>query len=184
MKSSKGFSLIEMLIVVAFIAIISALSIANYRQGERSRRTAIAADTATNALRNAQNFALTSRQILDSNCVLGKAPQAYLVFFTEDEEIELYGVDKCDEAILIEDYSYPLNVRVQNNGYKVNAVSAQALQFRFTTPFAQATVSTDETSVNNGPFSDFTSADITIESTSADFPRTVTVDGVSGRIGE
>jgi prepilin-type N-terminal cleavage/methylation domain-containing protein len=182
-KKQLGFSLVELLVVVSIIAIIAGITVANYRKGEKSKRVTIAADTVVNALRNGQNFALTSRQILTSSCNQGKAPKSYLVFFSPAQNIDLYGVDKCDEAALIESYDYPVGVQIQANGYKLNGSPVSALQFNFATPFAKTTVSQD-TAVNNGVFVDFVSSDITVESEDGEFIRAVSVDGISGRIGE
>src|SRR3989338_2736136 len=88
--SQKGFTLIELLVVIFITTIISTISIANFRAGEKQKRTKIASDTITNALRNAQNLTLTSKQIANTPCGLGKAPQAYLLTLASSSTPALY----------------------------------------------------------------------------------------------
>ncbi len=183
-KLNKGFTLVEMTIVIFIVGMIATLSIANYRAAEKRKRIVIAADVITNAIRNAQNFALTSRQIPGSACAT-KSPSAYVIKFTAGQTVELYGIDKipCTGSTLIETYPLPLNTRIQSNGYKINTVPVSTLQMKFTTPFAQMTSSSNSTT-NGGTFSSFTTATITVEASDASIAKTITIDGVSGRIGE
>lgn len=180
---SYGFTLIEMLVVIFILALISSVSIANYRKAERQKRVAIAADIVTNAIRNAQNFSLTSRQLAASSCVQGKSPKSYIIFFSFSQTLELYGVDKCDASFLIESYVYPTSTRIQSSGYKLNGSSVASLQAKFTPPFAKLTASSGS-NINTGTFNTFTTATVTVEATDGSFSKIVTVDGVSGRIGE
>ena len=182
--NKRGFTLVEMLIVIVITGIIATVSIANYRQGERQKKVAIAADTVVNSIRNAQNFALTSRQILGSTCAQGKAPASYLIYFSVTSQMELYGIDKCNNFNLIENYTYPPGTRVSNGGYLADDVVVSALQFKFTPPFAKLTLSTNSSGANAGTFSSFTTAQILVQSTDGQINKAVTVDGVAGRIGE
>ena len=190
-RYATGFTVIELLVAISIMAILSTVSIANFRRGEQSRGVGVAFDTINNAVRNAQNFALTSRVIANSSCkILGvddHAPKSYLVVFPVNQTITLYGIDKCSTSNSIESYTLPKNIRIQANGYKLNTGSGltpvSTLQIMFTPPFGKIFASSDS-SVNEGTFNSFVSATITAETSDGTLPKTVTVDGLSGRIGE
>ena len=177
-----GFTLIELIVVVFIIGLISTISISNFRNSEKQKRVVLAADTAINAIRNAQNFALTGRQIDSSTCNLGKSPQAYLMNFTTTQAMDLWALDKCDVIYAVESYTYPAYTRVQDNGYVLNGSSQPLLKIKFTPPFGAMTISTTAGVPNVGPFNSFTTASIIIQSTDGTITKTVTVDGLAGRI--
>jgi len=181
-KNSAGFTLIEMLVVVAIVGTIATLSIANFRIGEKQKRSVTASDVVTSALRFTQNNTLTSKQITGSSCVQGKTPQAYvLTFFGSATVASMYAIDKCGTANLIETYPLPPGTAISN--YKIDNVTVANLQVEFTAPFAGVTASSNAV-VNTGPFNSFTTATVTVGLTDGTLPRIVTVDGVAGRIGE
>ncbi|OGE87570.1 MAG: hypothetical protein A3J07_05020 [Candidatus Doudnabacteria bacterium RIFCSPLOWO2_02_FULL_49_13] len=179
----SGFTIIELLVVMFIVAMIATISIANFRKGQKQKELAQAADTVISGIRNAQNFTLTSKQIAASACGQGKAAQSYIVIFTASQTIELYGIDKCGVSNFLERYGYTPNIRVQANGYKIDGISTASLQLKFIPPFGAVTASTSS-SVGSGPFSNFTRSTISIEILDGSAAKTVTVDGVAGRIGE
>lgn len=188
LQPNFGFTLIEVIVVMAMIALISTITIASFRTGEKNKRLKFSADIITNAIRNGQNFSLSSRQIANSNCVVAGRPAkeavSYIIFFNTIQSPTLYGIDKCSTANVIE--TYPLNpqTRIRSpNGLSVNSIPVTDLQFKFTLPFASLTYS-NSSSVNQGTFNTFTSAAIIVEHLDATAARTVSVDGISGRIGE
>lgn len=181
----KGFTLIELIIAVAMVAILSTITIANFRKAERQKRLDLAVDLSVNGIRNAQNFGLTAKQISSSLCQVGgindKAPKSYIIVFNTNST--LYGEDKCNNVIAIESYQLPLNTRIQASGLKINGNSVSNLQVKFSPPFAVMTVSSD-TTLGQGPFTSFTQATVTLENTETGSVQTVTIDGVSGKIGD
>jgi prepilin-type N-terminal cleavage/methylation domain-containing protein len=183
----KGFTLIELIVAIAVLVLISSISIANFRQGERQKSLSFAADTVTNSIRNAQNLTLTSKQIDKSTCTVGvindKAPQSYILAFLPSSPATLYGVDKCNTVHNIESYNLPPKTSFQTNGLKINGSTVPGLQIKFTPPFANMT-SSNNTTANQGVFSAFTTASVTMKPSNGSELRTVTIDGVSGRIGE
>jgi type II secretory pathway pseudopilin PulG len=186
-----GFTLLELTISIFIMVLVSTISIANFRRGERSRATAAAFDTVVNAVRNAQNFTLTSRVIANSTCVIGgaadHAPQSYLMVFSSTFTLSLYGVDKCSRTNLIESYPLPPNTKIMTNGYKLNTGAGlnpvTELQIKYTPPFAKNSVSTS-TTLNGGAFTSYSQATITVGYKDASISKIVTVDGLSGRVGE
>ena len=121
-KIQKGFTLIEMLVVIAVVTTISAISVANFRNGEKQKRVVLASEIIVNALRNAQNFSLTSRQIQNAGCY-SNTPIAYSIVFPNvpATSILLYGYDKCgNERNLIETYNVPVNTSI--TAYSVDSI--------------------------------------------------------------
>lgn len=187
-KRSQGFTLIELMIATAVIAILSAVTIASFRTGEKNRSLSGGSDIIINAIRNAQNYTLAGKKIEGSTCTISgiadKSPQAYLINFTTAEVMNFWGLDKCNVTTLIETYNYPPNIKIQYNGYKLNGIPVSVLKFKFTPPFGTMMVSSTPGIPNAPPFTGFTSASITIEHKDGGVSKTVIIDGVSGRIGE
>lgn len=186
LQPNSGFTLIELIISMAVVSLVAAATIASFRNGEKNQSLASASDLITNAARNAQNFALTSKQIANSTCVLNtiltKDPVSYVIFFTPSQTQQLYGIDKCGTANLIESYSLPPKIQVQSNGYRLNGAAVAALQIKFTPPFATMTASSN-TTINQGVFNLFAAGSVIVEVAGGQ-AKTVVVDGISGRIGE
>jgi len=59
-KRDKGFTLIEMMVVVGIIVFITALSFASYREGQSQYALQLSAQKLASDLRNAQNMALST----------------------------------------------------------------------------------------------------------------------------
>ncbi len=57
-KLSKGFSIIELMVVISIIGIMSGLMFANYRQGERDTALEYSAQQIAQDIRHAQNLSL------------------------------------------------------------------------------------------------------------------------------
>ncbi len=178
-KFLKGFTLLELLIVITITVVISSISIANFRQGERRRRIAIASDSIISALRSAQNLTLTGKEIPQSTCG-SKTAKYYEVRFTYSTAFTIYAEDNCSNLYAIESYSLPLKTQIKANGLLLNGTPAgTSLYVKFSAPFAKITGA-----LNGAGGGSLTTANITIESTEEAIERSVTIDGVSGRIGE
>lgn len=182
MKQQKGFTLIELIITIAILTILATVSVSNFREGERSRRVALASDAAINAVRNAQNMTLTAKQIASSTCA-NKGPKSYIANIEYSAQIVIYGEDNCGNFYAVETFKLPVNAAVKANSLTVNGSPVGELQIKFSTPFAGMSISTDP-NLGTGPFNSFISAEIGIELTDASRFKTVLIDGVSGKIGE
>lgn len=185
-----GFSLIELLVALFILVVLSAVLIANFRTNEKQRRVNAAADIVINALRNAQNYTLTSKTI-NTDCIQNgvndRAPLNYRVQLDSGtNEAKLMAEDKCGDIHDIEVYKMPERARFKGNGLTrvVNSVatSHEAVVVKFTTPFAVATSATS--TFTTAPFSSYQSIVITLESSDASVIKTLIIDGISGRIGE
>ena len=182
LSNNKGFTLVELVVVIFIMAILGATMIANFRAGERSKRVQIAFDTAVNAVRNAQNFTLAGKAVSNSSCTQGKSPLGYEVFFSSGTSISLYGIDKCNVANLIESYPYPRNTAA--GGYRVDGASPSSFEIKFSTPYAQILAAQDATTPNSKTFGNFGTATVTFQSTDGNVSKILTIDGIAGRIGE
>ena len=178
--SHLGFTLIELLVVVFITVTISTISIANFRQGEKRKQVAIAADIVTNSLRNAQNFSLSGKKTNNANPAC-RTPVNYFVTWTyPGDNFPLYAFSNCSSNDFVENYFLPANTKIRANGFSLNGVSGSInLTLVFDPPFGRMTASMD-----NAAYVSFTTASLTIESLDGSVARTVTIDGVAGRIGE
>ncbi len=183
-NSQRGFTLIEVIVVVFIVALISAASIANFKQGDRQKQTVIAFDTITNALRVAQNYTLAGRSTNHPTASC-RTPQYYSVNFTYTTTLTITALNNntagCGTtANVIETFRLPPNTRIRANGMLLNGIAATTnLVIRFYPPFAAVQASKD-----NAAFGTFTTARITVETTDGSVSKVLTIDGVSGRIGE
>lgn len=184
-NTQKAFTLIELIIAIAMLALIAGVSVANFRSGERQKRLSFAVDGVINGIRNAQNLTLTARQIAASTCTINnnpdRAPKFYWITFNKNSTAySLNATDKCDQNYLIETYTLPQGIEIaQTNGIQVNGVSGNVVSVLFEPPFALQTAYLDSSSRAS-----FTSTKISLQIIGNATSRTVTIDGISGRIGE
>ncbi|HYF97457.1 MAG TPA: type II secretion system protein [Coxiellaceae bacterium] len=184
-----GFTLIELMISIAVVGFLSTIVIMNFRVGEKQKLLTYAADSVINAVRNAQNYALTSKQIPASTCLIGgasdKAAANYRVQInTSQNYLTLSAQDKCNTVYTLETYTLPRNVKFRSNGLGLfnssGPTNNNTLQIRYTTPFASATAAT--TIGPSDVFTGFQSASIALELSDASKVKFVNVDGISGRV--
>lgn len=190
MKNQKGFSLIEIVIVLFIIGVLSAVLVVSFRTGEKQRSVNASADIIINAVRNAQNYTLASKSI-DTTCVHNgandKSPASYrAVLDAGTNSVKLTAEDKCGNIYEIETYRLPERARIKGNGTSVtisgSTTNYEAVQVKFTTPFAVTTVATS--TFITAPFVSYQTVGVVVESSDSSVSKTITVDGISGRIGE
>lgn len=84
----KGFTIVELSVVMAIIFIISGIAAANYRHGDRAVILNNQAFQFTQDVRRAQELALSSREIS------GITPAGYGIYFSNDRNYYLIYADK------------------------------------------------------------------------------------------
>jgi len=175
----KGFTLIELVVVTAMIAIIAGISVANFRAGEKQKRAQIAVDTVISSIRVAQGFTLNGKNTNNINAGC-RVSQYYYLVFGYGTAYSILANNNCGTTDLIETDTLPTNTRIKANGLVLNGtVAASNLSIVFYPPFAATRAGKD-----NSGYNTFTTATITVETTDGTVSKTATVDGVAGRIGE
>lgn len=64
-RSQRGFTLVEMIVVIAILAMLSVLVVANFRNSEKINAVRLGAEQFVGALREAQNYAMAQKRIGD-----------------------------------------------------------------------------------------------------------------------
>ncbi len=178
----KGFTLIEMLVVIAMIGIISTISVANYRKGEKSRRAGIAQDSVLTALTTAQGLALSGKKTNNANASC-RIPKLYFVDFVLNQNTATIKVlNNCDTIDSVDTLKIPDGTTVSQlsmNGANANTNMA----IGFDLPFVKVFGLKDVTTPVLANFATYTNpATVTIVTSDGSISKIVTVDPVSGRI--
>ncbi|OGE80635.1 MAG: hypothetical protein A2660_00810 [Candidatus Doudnabacteria bacterium RIFCSPHIGHO2_01_FULL_45_18] len=180
----RGFTLIELLVVVFLITLISGISIANFRSGEKRRAVALASDTVISAIRTAQNYALTGKKTNNANGACRSAEFYWIEFaYATPTAMTLSAENTCGSVDLIETYILPARSQIRAGGLSLNGSAAITdLSIIFYPPFGTLEAMVDDTG-STSPVS-FTTATIIVETSEGDISKSITIDGVAGRIGE
>ena len=187
MKQKHGFTLIEMLVVTAVMGILAMVSIANFREGEKRKRVALAIDGIVSAVNLAQTYSLAGKSTNnpDADC---RIPQYYYITFNYINTYAIFAMNTCGVTPdLIQSYTLPANTRVSTSiitpGLTMNNTAAVTnMRIAFYPPFAQIRGAID--TIVTGSNDPFTTATITIESSDGKISKTATIDGVVGRISQ
>lgn len=175
-KQQPGFTLIEMLVAMALVAILATVVIANYREANKRKSVQFAADSVINALREAQNNAVTGLQI-QTSCVQGKAAVSFAANFIAGTNFyTITALDKCANTITLKNQTIPKGTLIKSTGLLLNGGGVASLNIKFTPPFGNTEAST------GGAAASYVSSTITLESADGTITKTVTVDGISSRI--
>lgn len=183
---NAGFTMIEMVVAIFIMITLTFVSISNMRKGEKQKKLAFAADGLVNSLRVAQNYALSGRVLPDSATCANRSPQAYEVaFYRLSNQYTLSAVDYCgtSPSPVVETYTLPEGTILRNGGMTVcnpGCNNSEVVIVRFAPPFAKMTAATSPT----GGHAPFNTVNLTVQDLNASAQRTVTIDGISGRIGE
>lgn len=186
----KGFTVIEMIVLVGVIAMVAILSFINFRHSEKNRRVKLSADAITSAIRLTQNYTLSGKQIERNAMVisgtrcsgagLNNAIKYYIVHLAENSNtVEIRAEDNCGAVVLIQSYPLTQFTLIPANGLAVDLGSGinnfSTIDIVFEPPFAVIKARTTTTDY-------FQQIVITIGDDTGAYSRTVTVDGISGKI--
>lgn len=190
----KGFTLIELLVAVVIITLLTTVSLASYRNGEKQRRIAIATDGIVSMVSATQNSILSGKQIPSgltavsgTPCVNDRTIAKSSIVFTELSVPYLLVklTDKCGGVFETERYNFPTKIRIKNDGIipvgcgpATCSVNPASIELNILPPFAKM----DFKETGGGVFHSFISVDIVIESEDGSSSETVRIDGVSGRV--
>jgi prepilin-type N-terminal cleavage/methylation domain-containing protein len=193
-RHQNGFTLIELVIVMAMTALIATVMLANFRNGDKSKRVGLAADGIVNVARLAQNYAISGKQIAGNLTAASgtRCPTDYTAAYYEVDldqssgNVNLYAVDKCGAVFQIDSYPMASGAHIKNNSISrtlctptCSTSTFSTMAVRFTPPFGKSTAG-----VIAGPiFLEFSSIDLVVESTDGARSKSVKIDGISGRIG-
>jgi type II secretory pathway pseudopilin PulG len=195
-RRQKGFTLIELMIIVFVMAMVGGALIVNFRQGEKQRRVNLMRDMVISALRSAQNYTLSGRQIPPpgqathvrgpARCVNDNAALSYWVEFTTATAFDIMAQDRCGAVIRMETFAAVAQTQFAGSTpYRLTtslgSADSGSMAVRFTPPFGSMTAATTSGPVP-GSFASFVGATITVEFQDGERQRTVNVDGISGRI--
>jgi prepilin-type N-terminal cleavage/methylation domain-containing protein len=137
LKTIKGFSIIELMVVISIIGIMSSLMFANYRQGERDTVLIYAAQQTAQDIRQAQNLSLAGP----------KDTYGYGIYFNINNPTQyfIYG----DEGIKNGNHQYEgeggndtkvspypifLSKNIKINNIKINGVDSNSADIFFAPP--------------------------------------------------
>jgi prepilin-type N-terminal cleavage/methylation domain-containing protein len=196
MKNQKGFTLIEMLVVIFILALVSTAMIYQFREGDKQKRVNLSADAVSLALRTAQNYTLSGRQIPPSaqaprvrgaarctGAAVNNAASAYWVEFNSSSPtFNLMALDDCGAIMRIQSYQLTGRTSFRTANPFVTVVGpVNNLAVRFDPPFGNMTIATILNPAATD-FDTFTTTTLHIQSEDGTRERAITVDGVSGKI--
>lgn len=135
MRNSKGFTLLEVTVVLVVISLLSIIFIANYREGEKQFALKRSAHQLAQSLRKAQGMALSSQEFMGayqggygiyfSETPGGEETGVYTLFVDCDNDNKFDGDDLvCDDcrggsctassSERIEDFSLETRIKIDN----------------------------------------------------------------------
>ncbi len=165
--------MIELVVVVAIMAMITGIVIANMKQNEQARSIKSTADSVGSGLRQAQNNVLSGLP----HSVSGNPSRAWgvqLASANNRYEVFVEEAGPTNKQI-VEQANFLDKVRI--NALRINGVSVSSLEIRFFPPFGEIRMTGGtHTEAKN------LTATITLEYQGTSRQRTITIDGISGRI--
>jgi len=188
----SGFTLIEMTVTIAIMAILATIVLANFKQGNQNRAVALGADTVNSSFRTAQTLSLNPKVLNNSSCASpDNIPTEYHIKMDSNNStsFNLFTYAKCNTntPIVVQTFQLPQKVRIKQDGLSMITSTGTTLgvgsgggtlEITFTPPFGKL-----KASVNGGTMQTFSQASITLESaTSGTISRRIILDGITGRV--
>jgi len=172
----RGFTLIEMMVVVGIMVVLVSVIVTNLRRGQKTQQVNAASEGVVSALRQMQNNILSGLEYAadqpagDFGFEIADAGTSYTTF------VELPGEANKKN---LETVNFLNDVSVDN--LVVGGEAASLLQVRFFSPFGKMKMTGDGTSHTNAE--DITTTfDIELSTGSVTISKTITLDGLTGRI--
>jgi prepilin-type N-terminal cleavage/methylation domain-containing protein len=177
-KSSAGFTLVEMMVVLTISMVISSLFLANYKQSQSGRNLKLAADSVVSATRLMQNNILSGLPH-----PAGNPTRDYSVRINQTQYFTY--VDQTDPSggitnrITLETINFPPNVSVTSITLGATSIApGTGLEIRFFPPFGTIKLVNPSTSTEVAD----TTATVVFSYPGSSVTKTLTIDGISGRI--
>jgi type II secretory pathway pseudopilin PulG len=190
-KNNKGFSIVELLVIIFIMGLLIAATLANYRVGEKRRKVGITVDGIIGTLTSAQNTILTGKQIATYLTPISGTPCASdksiagnaVTFNTTQNFVRVLATDKCGAVFEIERYNFTAGTQIRSSGISTVGCggcspSPSSISVTFTPPFGKIKFIEGSTSY------DFNRIDVVIQATDGANPKTLQIDGVSGRFSQ
>jgi prepilin-type N-terminal cleavage/methylation domain-containing protein len=180
----SGFTLIELLVSLFILVVLTTIILADFRRGEKQTRVRLSADIVTTAIRTAQNYTLSGKQLDQSTCTIGgvleKSAVAYYAHFHVNDVPHVHAEDKCGIHHRIGNFPLLQQVRLKSDGLIIDGAALTEMRVVFYPPFGRLRGS----AFGDGSpiYQDFSTMSITVEYIDSSISRTITVDGISGRI--
>ena len=195
-RTQRGFTLVEMITVLAIITLMTTAFVLNYRLANQSRNLHTAADEMASALRQAQNLASTARAFPDNNgtvnvpkaygVVIDKSTNTYFLF--ADRDGNGYYSNGTDDQKVGNDLSLTPGIQIADFANSANPsnieVDTNHIYVTFVPPIPQTLIFRDRPSGTPGSPRAVTQPPILIllRIGTQDPSWKVVIDNVSGRI--
>ena len=138
--NQKGFSLIELIAVIAIMGIASTIVIAQYSDSRDSKALFLGAKQIANDVRTAQNYAFGALAVGGTNPGYGirfsNGSSSYIIFADKDDN----KTRKADGDEDIQTVNFPEGVTVQS--LKVDGSDTDPVDIVFTSPYGEACINT------------------------------------------
>lgn len=136
---NKGFTIIELLVVISIIAIMSGIVLIDYRSGQQTLALQRATNKLAQDIRRVQEMAMSAREC--DICPGGGIPDGYGIRFKGGEpEHYILFADRNDN----QDYDAGADTKIEDiqigEGVEISDVSGEPLRITFTPPDPTTTI--------------------------------------------
>src|SRR5581483_10916285 len=139
---SNGFTLIELIVVIGITAMLTLVTLAAFRQGNKDKATQLASDLVLSAVRTAQNDSLNPQVLAASTCPDQTAAEYRANFnLVNPLSVSVLAYDSCgNPGITVQTFNLPSNTQLESGGLQLNGISVGTtgqLVIKFVPPFGR-----------------------------------------------